>query len=50
MLLHVSCPSVIIECGFLSNWREATNLADDYYQETIATAIASALQQYCSDS
>lgn len=50
MLLHVTCPAVIIECGFLSNWREATNLTDDYYQETIATAIASALRRYCSDT
>ncbi len=43
MLLNVKCPSVIIECGFLSNWKEATSLADDYYQEQLAAAICSAV-------
>ncbi len=43
MLINVKCPSVIVECGFLSNWKEATNLADDYYQEQLAEAICSAV-------
>ena len=43
MLLHVDCPSVIIECGFLSDWNEATKLADDYYQDEIAEAIYAAV-------
>lgn len=43
MLINVKCPSVIIECGFLSNWKEATNLADDYYQEQLAEAICAAV-------
>ncbi len=43
MLINVKCPSVIIECGFLSNWKEATSLADDYYQEQLAEAICSAV-------
>lgn len=43
MLINVDCPSVIIECGFLSNWKEATNLADDYYQEQLAAAICEAI-------
>ncbi len=43
MLLNVNCPSVIVECGFLSNWKEATNLADDYYQQQLAEAICQAI-------
>ena len=26
LLLHAECPAVIVECGFLSNWREASLL------------------------
>lgn len=46
MLLNVACPSVIVECGFLSNWREATNLSDSYYQDKIANAVTDAIKSY----
>lgn len=39
MLLHTDCPSVIVECGFLSNWEEAKKMESEDYQKTIAEGI-----------
>ncbi len=39
MLTRSEVPSVIIECGFLSNPDERKNLADDEYQEKMAWSI-----------
>lgn len=39
MLKHTSCPLVIVECGYLSNWTEAELLQDEEYQEKMAWAI-----------
>lgn len=38
-------PTVIVECGFLSNYQEAQKLIDDYYQEKIAWAIHMAIME-----
>lgn len=46
LLLHTSCPMVIVECGFLSNWEEAARLADEEYQERMAWAIHLGILQY----
>lgn len=46
LLLKSKCPAVIVECGFLSNWEEATNLKDDYYQERLAEAICEGILCY----
>ena len=48
MLLHVSCPIVIAECGFLSNWEEAERLKDDAYQDQVAEALAKGILSYLS--
>lgn len=45
MLKNTSCPAVIIECGFLSNWSEAEKLVTDDYQQRIVDIIASNLPQ-----
>lgn len=39
MLLHTSAPTVIAECGFLSNPDEAGLLSTDAYQDRVAQAI-----------
>ena len=39
-------PSVLIECGFLSNEKEAKMLTDEKYQEKIAWAIYVGIQNY----
>ena len=39
-------PSVLIECGFLSNEKETDLLNDEKYQEKIAWAIYAGMQKY----
>ena len=46
LLLHTSCPIVIVECGFLSNWEESARLQDKGYQEKLAWAIHLGILQY----
>lgn len=49
VLINVKCPAVIVECGFLSNWDEATALTDDIYQQKIADTIKKAIIEYLSN-
>ncbi len=46
LLVNTMCPTVIVECGFLSNVREAELLCDDKYQQKIAFAIVSGIIKY----
>jgi len=46
MLKHTNCPLVIIECGYLSNWREAKLLIEEEYQEKVAWAIHMGSMKY----
>lgn len=46
MLKNSSCPTVIVECGFLSNRREADKLCSEDYQKTIAEAIGKGFINY----
>ena len=39
---HVSCPAILVECGFLSNGEEAALLLTDTYQRKVAIALAGA--------
>ena len=39
LLLHVKCPIVIVECGFLSNRKEAAMLQEKEYQDKLAWTI-----------
>lgn len=48
ILLRVKCPAVIVECGFLSNWEEATALCDEIYQNKMAEGIANGIMEYFS--
>ena len=50
LLLHTSCPVVIVECGFLSNWEETSKLKDPAYQKQIAWAIHLGILQYINES
>lgn len=45
-ILSRSIPSVLIECGFLSNSEEEAKLLDDAYQQLLAEAIARGVQDY----
>lgn len=46
LLKNVRCPVVIVECGFLSNWDEATLLCDAAYQESAADAICKGILNF----
>lgn len=46
ILKNTSCPTVIVECGFLSNTQECKMLETDYYQEKVAWAIYMGIMQY----
>lgn len=39
---HISCPAILVECGFLSNGKEASLLVTDAYQRKVALALAGA--------
>lgn len=39
---HISCPAILVECGFLSNGEEAALLATETYQRKVAVALAGA--------
>lgn len=39
---HVTCPAVLIECGFLTNPEEETMLRDEDYQRKLAAVITGA--------
>jgi N-acetylmuramoyl-L-alanine amidase len=46
MLRKTKCPLVIVECGFLSNWKEANLLGEEAYQDKMAEAIQLGILEY----
>lgn len=46
LMNHISCPGILIECGFLSNPEEETLLRSEGYQTKLAAAMAGAWLQY----
>lgn len=40
LMKHITCPAVLVECGFLSNGPETERLQDPAYQLRLAAAIA----------
>lgn len=42
ILNHVTCPAVLVECGFLTNPEEESLLRDEDYQRKLAAVIAGA--------
>lgn len=49
ILKNVSCPAVIVECGFLSNYSEAELLVSDEYQNKLAVAIGNGMLEYLKE-
>jgi len=43
ILNHVSCPAILVECGFLSNPNEEAQLRNPNYQTKLAAVIAAAI-------
>ena len=46
ILRHTEVPTVIVECGFLSNWEEAEKLTTEVYQQELALAVCDGILQY----
>lgn len=46
LLLHVKQPIVIVECGFLSNWKESAALKSEEYQNRLAWTIHMGIMEY----
>ena len=46
LLRRTQNPTIIVECGFLSNASEADKLVDDEYQNQLAEAIARGIEMY----
>ena len=46
LLKKTPTPTVIVECGFLSNPEEADLLLTDEYQEKLVTALHSGIMEY----
>lgn len=41
LIEHISCPGILIECGFLTNVKEEALLRDEIYQKQLCGVIAS---------
>ena len=46
LLKKTKAPVVIVECGFLSNYKEAEKLCTQVYQEKVAWGICMGIMQY----
>lgn len=49
LLNEVSIPTVLVECGFLSNYKEEELLVDELYQEKIAWSIYIGIMNYFNE-
>ena len=49
LLKKTKIPTIIVECGFLSNWEEAEKLSKETYQEEMAQAIVNGIKS-CLES
>lgn len=50
LMEHISCPGVLIECGFLSNDREARLLSEPDYQKRLCCVIAATTAAFLSNA
>ena len=46
LMQHITCPGILIECGFLSNHQEEYMLRSEEYQKKICCVIASTVSTY----
>lgn len=50
LMEHIGCTGVLVECGFLSNYREEAALRDPEYQKKVSGLIAVGVCQYLSNT
>lgn len=46
VLSHVSCPAILVECGFMSNISDMGKLGDSSYQTAISSVLMASYLQY----
>lgn len=46
ILLHSPMPAILVECGFITNSKEAENLRDEAYQKKVAWGIYAGVEKY----
>ena len=46
LMSHISCRAILVECGFLSNWKEAANLNSEEYQDRLAWTIHVGIMEF----
>lgn len=46
LMEHISCPAILVECGFLSNPEEETLLRSEKYQKNICIIISTAVAEF----
>jgi N-acetylmuramoyl-L-alanine amidase len=49
MLECSDCPSVLVECGFLSNREDERLLTNEGWQKSLGATIAASVMSYFSD-
>lgn len=50
ILKKTEVPTVIVECGFLSNYKEAQKLVTEDYQKSVAEAVAEGILSYVKEN
>lgn len=50
LMEHITCPAILVECGFLSNPEEEAKLRTPDYQKKLCCTIAAAVSQYLSNT
>lgn len=50
LLKKTKSPTVIVECGFLSNREEASKLITEAYQQKVAEAVGEGVMKYLEDN
>ena len=46
---HITCPAILVECGFLSNAEEDLLLQSGAYQTKLASALAASWLQWLDE-
>ena len=46
LMKHLTCPAMIVECGFLSNREETERLKQDGYQKKLSVCVINGYLNY----
>lgn len=49
LMEHITCPGILIECGFLSNLQEEAKLRSGEYQKTLCCIIAATAAEFVAE-